>query len=245
MTIKYRFVLRGETFECGSMEDLTNLHNYHDIVDIDCSNNKLTVLPTLPNSLRYLYCFNNLLKVLPTLPNSLEYLYCYHNKITVLPTLPNSLIHLWCYYNKITVLPYLPNSLTHLYCYYNRLTLLPTLPQNLEYFDCSSNLLKLLPTLPNSLTHLYCNNIFLAFLPKFRDSLEHKFYYDNPVAWYIRDKCDNNLDVYHRVNEIFATKLVKWYLNCRENPIFKFCRRRLDRDYDALMDEDSCGIMVD
>jgi len=59
MVIKYRFGIRGETFECGSMEDLVKLHNYQYIVYIDCSRNNLTVLPTLPNSLTYLDCSNN------------------------------------------------------------------------------------------------------------------------------------------------------------------------------------------
>ena len=84
----------------------------------------------------------------------------------------------------------------------------------------------------------------MTFLPKFSDSLKFKNHDDNPVALYIRDKCDNNLEIYHRENEIFAVKLVNWYLDCRENPIYKFCRTRLNKDYEALMEEDVGGIMA-
>ena len=185
MTIKYNFVLDGETFVCKTFDDLETLDNYHDIVYINCQGNKLTVLPTLPNSLVYLICSSNKLSVLPAA---------------------------------------LPNSLTHLHCSINLLILIPTLPNRLRYLDCEQNL--------------------LMFLPKFPDSLTYKCYNYNPVDTYIKDKYDGNLDIYHRENEIYAGKLVRWYLDCRENPIFKFCRTRLDREYDALIEEDSSGIMT-
>ena len=185
MTIKYKFDLDGETFECGYMEDLTHLDNYHDIIYIYCQNNKLTVLPTLPHSLTHLGCSYNKLIMLPTLPISLKYLYCDHNNLAELPTLPNSLRHLDCSYNN------------------------------------------------------------LEFIPKFKDRLRLTFkcYIDNPVDTYIQDKCHNNIDIYHRVNEIFSLKLVRWYLDCRENPTFKFCRDRINKEYDTLLNEDTGGIM--
>ena len=61
---------------------------------------------------------------------------------------------------------------------------------------------------------------------------------------YIREKCGGNLDIYHKINEQFAKKLVNWYLDCRENPKYKFCRDRLNREYNTLMDEDIDGIMA-
>ena len=164
MVIKYEYVYNGETFECASFDDLIHLDNYHDIVYIDC----------------------------------------YNNKLTVLPTLPNELIRLYCHYNNLTFLPSLPNSLITLDCYNNRLT----------------------------------------FIPKAVDRLEFKEYHNNPVNTYILDKCGGDIDVYHRENEIFSLKLVNWYLDCRENPKFKFCRDRINKDYDALMEEDINGIII-
>ena len=183
MGIKYRFVMRGETFECSSFDDLTQLDNYHDIVYIDCFNNELTVLPTLSH------------------------------------------------------------SLTHLGCSYNKLTILPSLPNSLILLNCSQNELTFLPSLPQSLIELYCECNKLEFIPKFRDSLRYKCYVGNPANTYIKEKCCSDLSIYHRVNEIFANKLVRWYLDCRENPIFKFCRTLLNKEYDALMVEDVGGII--
>ena len=111
MVIRYKFVRGGEIFECESMEDLTQLDNYHIIVYINCSLNKLTVLPTLPNSLRIVYCFDNTLILLPTLPTNLISLYCYRNQLTLLPTLPISLMSLSCFDNLLSFLPKFQDSL--------------------------------------------------------------------------------------------------------------------------------------
>ena len=204
MTISYKFVLDGQVFQCATWEHLENLENYHDIVSIDCSENFLVVLPTLPISLIHLNCSDNKLTVIPTLPSLLEYLCCSYNLLSVVPTLPLRLTHLYCSNNKLTVLP----------------------------------------TLPNSVSSLYCSNNLLAFLPKFRDSLEYNYYDNNPVDTFIKEKCGGDLEIYYYDTEIYATKLVRWYLNCRENPTFKFCRDRLNRDYDNLMEEDTGGIMT-
>ena len=174
------------------------------------------------HDIKLIHCSYNSLTVLPTLPHSLRHLYCSNNLLKVLPTLPNSLRHLYCHHNKIILLPTLPNSLQKLYCCYNNnLTLLPTLPNSLEVFNCYSNLLLFLPIFPKSLTN--------------------KKYRNNPVFTYIKENCANNLAIYHRINEIFSNKLVGWYLDCRENPTFKFCRTRLNKEYDALMEEDVDG----
>jgi len=185
------------------MEELTQLDNYHDMVYIHCHNNKLTVLPTLPNSLKELYCSHNELTTLPSLPNSLKHLDCSENKLTELQNLPKGLTHLICSDNLLFILPNLPNCLTHLNCYKNNLTFLPVLPK----------------------------------------SLIIEYYHNNPVALYINDNCGGDMDIYHRENEIFANKLVMWYLDCRENSVYKFCRTRLNKEYDALREEDTGGIM--
>ena len=224
MPISYKFVLRGEIFKCESMEALEKLHNYHDIVSIDCR--------------------NNYLKVLPSLPNSLQYLDCYNNKLTVFPRLPTGLTYLDCNCNKLEFLPNLPHSLSYFRCDNNNLKMLSRLPKSLTYLVCSQNKLKVLPELPLSLEYLYCWGNLLSFLPILPKSLKYKDYSGNPVDTYIREKCGNNLTIYHRECEQFATKLVNWYLDCRENPKFKFCRARLNRDYDALLKEDMGGLMA-
>ncbi len=71
---------------------------------LDCSVNKLTSINAI-SSLTKLYklqCSNNDLTALSELPESLNWLYCYNNKLTELPTLPASLSWLYCWNNQLT-----------------------------------------------------------------------------------------------------------------------------------------------
>jgi len=102
-----------------NIEYFPDLTRFKNLEELSCSNNKLTLLPTLPPNLKKLYCFNNQLTLLPTLPPNLEVLYCHYNQLTLLPTLPQNLKVLFCYNNKLTLLPTLPQNLEVLFCYNN------------------------------------------------------------------------------------------------------------------------------
>jgi len=112
-----------------------------DIFTLDISNKGITSLPDLTRfkNLKALNCSDNQLTSLPTLPQNLEILYCYYNQLTLLPTLPQNLKALYCSYNQLTSLPTLPQNLKALNCSHNQLTSLPTLPQNLEILNCYYN----------------------------------------------------------------------------------------------------------
>ncbi|EDL3206216.1 hypothetical protein CQ872_02220 [Salmonella enterica] len=73
--------------------------------------NRLTTLPQLPESLRFLNCSSNELTALPTLPDALDSLYCYANRLETLPALPDGLQELGYIGNPLTTLPELPASL--------------------------------------------------------------------------------------------------------------------------------------
>jgi Leucine-rich repeat (LRR) protein len=77
------------------------IRNYNYILHINCSDNQLTSLPKLPNSLQILYCYDNQLTSLPELPDSLEILFCYNNQLTYLPELPNSFLEIFCQNDNI------------------------------------------------------------------------------------------------------------------------------------------------
>jgi len=124
---------------------------------LDCSLNQLTSLPNLPSSLTSLYCNYNQLTNLNSLPSSLTYLDCRYNQLTNLPALPSSLTYFYCQSNQLTNLPSLPSSLFFLYCYSNQLTSLPALSSSLITLSCGNNQLTILPTLPSSLINLYCD----------------------------------------------------------------------------------------
>jgi hypothetical protein len=118
---------------------LPELTRFQNLKKLNCSDNELTFLPTLPQNLTSLNCCDNKLTSLPNLPQNLEVLYCRNNKLTSLPTLPQNLIALYCRNNKLTSLPNLPQNLIVLFCYDNQLTSLPILPQNLEILYCNNN----------------------------------------------------------------------------------------------------------
>ena len=112
MLFKIKYQNDNNQYEFTSFNEIKN---YDKVVYIDCSDNQLTSLPELPNSLQVLFCSMNQLTSLPELPNSLQYLYCHNNQLTELPNLPNSLQYLDCENNKLTSLPNVPNSINYLY----------------------------------------------------------------------------------------------------------------------------------
>ena len=118
---------------------LNSLSN--DILTIDISCKGIKSLPDLTKfkKLETLHCSNNILTSLPTLPQSLQNLYCSNNNLTLLPTLPQSLQNLYCSYNKLALLPTLPQNLQKLHCSNNKLNSFPTLPQNIQELHWYNN----------------------------------------------------------------------------------------------------------
>jgi Leucine-rich repeat (LRR) protein len=154
-----------------NIANLSGIQYFTSLTYLNCGDNSLTSIPTLPNSITYLNCFNNThITSLPTLPSSLTYLDCSDNFLTSLPLLPSSLDTLNCNSNSLTGLPALPSSLIYLACSQNALASLPTLPSALTYLNCDGTSLTSLPELPNSLVTLFCEaNIFC--FPTFPNSI--------------------------------------------------------------------------
>jgi Leucine-rich repeat (LRR) protein len=132
-----------------------------DTTSIDVINKGLTYLPDLSRfeQLIYLYCSENQLTELPPLNNTLKVLVCSLNQLTELPPLNNDLRFLDCSYNQLIKLPPLNNNLLQIYCCRNELTEFPPLNNNLKVLDCSVNPLTELPVLNNKLVRLNCSNI--------------------------------------------------------------------------------------
>ncbi len=142
------------------------------LLSLTCSQNQLTSIPSLPNVLGYVDCSNNQLTTISLLPNTIKYLYCSYNQLSNLPTLPTSLLDLRCYNNLLTSIPSIPSGTNYLYCFYNNLTGLPALPAGLLQLNCSYNQLNSLPVLPSGLSHLICSYNHLNSLPVLPSGLE-------------------------------------------------------------------------
>jgi len=87
-----------------SLKSLPDLTRFKNLKELYCSNNELTLLPTLPQNLEVLGCSNNQLTSLPTLPQKLKELYCSNNQLTSLPTLPQNLEELYCDNNYFIII---------------------------------------------------------------------------------------------------------------------------------------------
>ena len=160
-----------DTLECYN-NLLTSLPSLPaSLTRLSCNDNQLTSLPSLPTSLIFLSNLDNFLTSLPSLPASLTTLRVDNNNVSTLPPLPNGLSQLWCSYNNINQLPALPDSLKTLICFNNNLTVLPPLPDGLVWLHCSSNSLASLPALPDSLKTLECMSNGLNVLPPIPNSV--------------------------------------------------------------------------
>ncbi|MBQ7691649.1 MAG: leucine-rich repeat domain-containing protein [Muribaculaceae bacterium] len=169
----------------NSIANLTGVGYFSKLIELNCYDNSLTSLPTLPSTLRTLRCYNNKLTSLPTLPSGIEYLDASNNKFTTLTVtgktylktlnLSNntSMTKLDCSGNGVTNLTISGcSAMTILNCYNNQMPLLGTLPSSLKELRCFGNKLTSLPSLPSTLTYLDCENNQITALPTLPSNIE-------------------------------------------------------------------------
>lgn len=203
-----------------TFDELLKMSDYDFISEINCSNNNLTFLPKLPVYLVTLDCSNNNLTELLELPPFLECLNCSNNKLDVLPE-------------------FLPNTLGWLYVSDNNLTELPILPLPLRILYCSNNKLNNLPALPRKVKYVYCINNNLTNLPDMPENLHYIIYDTNPIYEFIDTYFYGSKTSYFEwkdtYKKIFSNKLADWFLECKYNPKYKYCRDRVNMEYDELI----------
>lgn len=160
-----------------NITNLSGIQYFDSLIFLECSDNQLTSLPSLPSKLNELKCLNNQLTSIPALPSGLTQLWCGHNQLTSLPVLPSGLFFLLCGFNQLTSLPTLPSELWQLLCGANSLTNLPALPDELNNLECYSNQLTSLPVLPSGMTYLNCGNNNISCFPTFPNTLIYTNYF--------------------------------------------------------------------
>jgi uncharacterized repeat protein (TIGR01451 family) len=149
--------------------------------NLNCNNNKISIIPILPDSIYYLGVGSNLITSLPAhLPDSLQTLELTYSKITTLGKLPDNLLNLYAnncglesvlefpkklkeiqlVNDSLTVLPELPDSLEFLLVINNKLTHLPSLlsKSKLKLLLASNNQITSIPNTPSSLKTLSIEN---------------------------------------------------------------------------------------
>lgn len=154
-----------------NITDITGIQYFDFLIDFNCTDNSITSLPRLANTIKNLNINRNLISNITSLPDSLINLHCGGNPLTNLPTLPSKLKLIGIFATQISTFPPLPNSLEYLSCPDNQITSLPPLPNSLIYLLCQLNQLSSLPIMPTSLVTLNCSYNQLTTLPGMSSTL--------------------------------------------------------------------------
>ncbi len=184
-----------------SISSLNGLEHFEGIKRLNCGNNNLTSLPSLPSTLIELICGTNELTGLPALPNSIFYLDCQNNKLTSLPVMPESLKYFDCSKNNLTALPELPVNIDYLYCRYNKLTELTMLPYGLEEIHCAGNQITAID-IPDTVKVLFCDENMLRSLPQLPEGFMRLSCKDNQLTRL--PSLPNNINYINVVNNILT-----------------------------------------
>ena len=227
------------------ISDLTGIEGFSGLVTLDCSNNKITQFPYLPNPyLKVIRGANNRLTSLPLFPETILTLDFSGNKITYLTGLPKALSELTLNANPLKSLPKLPIHLLKLSCVGDSLTILPTLPDDISVLNCSNNPLRKLAKLPAQLSKMTFDNCKLEMLPQLPYMLSACSVVGNKIKKlpnlpeYLQhlDASNNDLDSLpslpprlstlrfadNKVNRIFSFPASLIELDCRRNLLVDF-----------------------
>ena len=131
------------------------------------------------------------------------------------------------------------DNIKHEYNSFDQITQLDNYDE-IIYINWHNNKLSSLPQLPNSLEILHCFNNNLSSLPKLPNSLKILYCYNDPIYNYIAKYFNNDWEKYrefqHKIHnmtmKVFANKIGEWYLECKYNPEYKYCKDRINKEYE-------------
>ena len=170
--------------ECSGNR-LTELPRMPDILGaLECANNRLTEFPDLSNvdRLRGLDISGNFLREMPSL-SPVQTLNVANNLLTQLPPLWPELSNLYANGNMLESLPALPSNLRLLEISHNQVENLPDLPESLTWLQAKHNRLTQLPVLPDGLSVLWVSGNQIAQLPEqLPTGLRHLDVSHNPIG---------------------------------------------------------------
>ena len=202
-----------------------------------CLYNYITKLPKLPDSLEKLECYNNQLYELPKLPSGLTYLDCGGNLITELPDLPPKLETLACYRNKIKHMPdSIPSSLKIFWIKYNPIKIFPDSFQNFKIeLDDNSSISHYKKTIHFNFS---CGSFKKNLSDEWDDDLDELETLneeDNPMLHFIMIYCKMDTKLYVKYRKAVEA-IENWYLECKYNPKYKYCQKRVMNEYNEFYD---------
>ena len=141
--------------------------NFKCLKEIDCSNNYISIIVSLPENLEVLKCQNNNLYELPKLPKKLKILNCSNNNLKTLGDKFDSL-----------------DELEEIDCSFNKITSIILYPKNLKILNCHHNIINYLGIINDRLEELCCHDNKLSELPKLHQFLRKVWIYNNKFDKY-------------------------------------------------------------
>lgn len=213
---------------------------------LSCKNNGIGSLFLTPNMI-HLDCTNAGISHLYHIPDTLKYLNCSYNKIDRLPELIFSNIEtLICSNNNLKKLPKMPDTLKTLICYHNRkLHNIPPLPDGVQIFDMSNCMLNHVPNIPKKILLMYTSHDIVSIdeinlHSKLCNNIYGEIYKFSPYEKLLKlsDKKDDIEQLEDIIKQWYAVKIISdWFLECKYNPKYKYCKDRLQNEFDDLYDE--------
>lgn len=201
------------------LEKLPKLKHLTELIYFEVDNNKLTWIPELPMSIKHINISNNNLLEFPNIPLSVDTYDLIFNDVAKLNK--PMILFIKYHFNKI------PNR----YNWIRRL--------NIIYPSSSINCNKMSINCDNNAGNLYSmltGNPVIYSLLKYRNDI-YKYFNDNfrDIGAMIKLISENPTKLYDYYNSV--CKIEKWFLECKYNPKYKYCRRRLEKEYDEIFNE--------
>jgi hypothetical protein len=198
-----------------SIQIITSLDvsRFNKLKILDCSNNLISQISALPDTLEILLCNNCEIYSICNLPINLKILNCEKNFLQYIPQLPNTLEEFNCSNNILQYLPHLPKNLKKLICKNNLLQNLPLLPSSLYHLDCENNDIEEIINIPINVKKLNCKNNLLLFddIITYRIYICKKIYYTIKYGhrlerFFIKNIRNKNINI-----ELLYTPKLKFY----------------------------------
>lgn len=155
-----------------NVQDLTGLEYFGGIDTLIVNSSSLGIIPSFPQSLRYISIGEGIFNQIPQLPFLLDNLAIYNSDLSELPSIPNTVTKLYLSNNNLDSLPTLPVGLTRLDVSYNQLTFIE-LPPNLQYLSAENNDIDSISPFPNSLIEIKIWSNELVSIPAPGSNVNH------------------------------------------------------------------------
>lgn len=216
-----------------------NPDKYNSIYLLSISNINF-IPPKYPSKLISLKFHKVDMETMPLIPNNIMSLSINNCNLENIPVFPQGISFLDIRYNYIKYLPELPPKITEFHASHNNLSILPDkIPDKIRLFDVSYNNLE---DLPYNLIrkHKTCwitykhNKVYDTINDTYNNNLDDYLTYHEYriiIQKYFNGNLTKFIDFKTKSEKKFANKIGTWFLKCKYNPEYKYCRNWVEKTY--------------